>query len=49
MQASLNEINQSILNQEMKIQSEIERNQRWKTENERRKHNYVPFIFELLQ
>ncbi len=33
----------------MKIQNEIERNQRWKTENERRKHNYVPFIFELLQ
>eukprot|EP00347_Sterkiella_histriomuscorum_P021219 403334786 len=49
MQASLTEINQSIINQEMKVQQEIERNQRWKTENERRKHNYVPFIFELLQ
>ena len=33
----------------MKIQSEMERNQRWKIENERRKHNYVPFIFEMLQ
>ena len=33
----------------MKIQAEIERNQKWKIENERRRHNYVPLIFELLQ
>lgn len=49
MQASLSEIEQSINNQEVKIQSEVERNQKWKVENERRKHNYVPFIFELLE
>ncbi len=49
MAASLDEVNQSINNQEAKIHSEVERNQRWKVENERRKHNYVPFIFEVLQ
>lgn len=49
MQASLEEIKQSIANQELKISMEVERNQRWKAENERRRHNYVPLIFELLQ
>jgi ubiquitin carboxyl-terminal hydrolase L5 len=48
MQAYLNEIEQSINNQEIRIQTEIERDHKWKVENERRKHNYVPFIFELL-
>mmetsp|Transcript_24552 Transcript_24552/g.24146 ORF Transcript_24552/g.24146 Transcript_24552/m.24146 type:complete len:86 (+) Transcript_24552:860-1117(+) len=49
MQASLEEVMQAMLKQEQKVQEELERNQRWKVENERRKHNYVPFIFELLQ
>ena len=31
------------------MHEEVERGQRWKAENERRKHNYVPFIFELLK
>lgn len=31
------------------IAEEDEKQQRWKTENERRRHNYVPLIFELLQ
>ncbi len=33
----------------MKIAQETERQTRWKLENERRRHNYVPFVFELLQ
>lgn len=49
MQASLEEIKQSIANQELKISLEVERNLKWKAENERRRHNYVPLIFELLQ
>lgn len=32
----------------LKIEQENERQQKWKTENERRRHNYVPLIFELL-
>jgi ubiquitin carboxyl-terminal hydrolase L5 len=33
----------------MKIIQETERQAKWKLENERRRHNYVPFVFELLQ
>jgi ubiquitin carboxyl-terminal hydrolase L5 len=33
----------------LRIEQETEKQQRWKTENERRRHNYVPLIFELLQ
>jgi ubiquitin carboxyl-terminal hydrolase L5 len=31
------------------VASETEKNAKWKIENERRRHNYVPFIFELLK
>ena len=31
------------------IAEEQEKQAKWKTENERRRHNYVPLIFELLQ
>jgi ubiquitin carboxyl-terminal hydrolase L5 len=31
------------------IQEEAERLAKWKAENERRRHNYVPAIFELLK
>ncbi|TNV72719.1 hypothetical protein FGO68_gene11962 [Halteria grandinella] len=47
--ASLEELSTSIANQEMRIMQENERQARWKAENERRRHNYVPLIFELLQ
>lgn len=46
--ASLNELSTSIANQEARVAQEQERQARWKAENERRRHNYVPFIFELL-
>lgn len=46
--ASLAEVTSSISNQEMKILQETERQAKWKSENERRRHNYVPLIFELL-
>ena len=49
MQASINEITSSIMNQEVKVQIEQEKLQKWRSENERRRHNYVPMIFELLQ
>jgi ubiquitin carboxyl-terminal hydrolase L5 len=46
--ASLSEISSSIANQETRVHAEIERQAKWKAENERRRHNYVPLIFELL-
>ena len=33
----------------MKIAADSDRQAKWKAENERRRHNYVPLIFELLQ
>ena len=33
---------------EASIEQETEKQARWKTENERRRHNYVPLIFDLL-
>lgn len=32
-----------------KIEDEKSRREKWKAENERRRHNYVPMIFELLK
>ena len=32
----------------VKIITETDRNATWKKENERRRHNYVPLIFDLL-
>ena len=49
VEASLNELSSSIANHEMRIAAETERQAKWKAENERRRHNYVPLIFELLQ
>ena len=33
----------------VQIAEEIDRQAKWKAENERRRHNYVPAIFELLK
>ena len=49
IEASLNELSSSIAQHEMRIAAETERQAKWKAENERRRHNYVPLIFELLQ
>lgn len=49
LHASLAELSSSIANQEVRIQMEVERQKKWRAENERRRHNYVPFIFEMLQ
>ena len=49
VQASINEIYSSIATQEGKLQGEVEKQAKWRIENERRRHNYVPLIFELLQ
>jgi ubiquitin carboxyl-terminal hydrolase L5 len=32
-----------------KISEESQRRQKWKAENERRRHNYIPMIFEVLK
>lgn len=42
-------IGDQIVGANEKIREETERRQKWKKENERRRHNYVPLIFELLQ
>ena len=40
---------QSLANQDSKIEAERQRQANWRSENERRRHNYVPVIFELLK
>lgn len=35
--------------QDTKIATERQRQANWRSENERRRHNYVPVIFELLK
>ena len=35
--------------QDSKIEAERQRQANWRSENERRRHNYVPVIFELLK
>ena len=43
------ELTQSLQVQDDKIGNEKQRQVNWKAENERRRHNYVPVIFELLK
>jgi len=43
------QVRESIANIEIKIADENEKRGKWKAENERRRHNYVPLIFELLK
>ena len=49
LEASQAEMLTSIELQKTKIVEEKERQANWKSENERRRHNYVPVIFELLK
>ena len=49
MEASQAQIQGQIGTLQEKIQEETEKQAKWKKENERRRHNYVPLIFELLQ
>lgn len=41
--------NESIIRLTDEIEDEMKRKENWKDENIRRKHNYIPFIFEMLK
>ena len=49
LEASLAEMMTSIELQKTKVAEEKQRQINWKLENQRRRHNYVPVIFELLK
>lgn len=49
LEASQAEVIQSLQVQDSKIEQERLRQANWRTENERRRHNYVPVIFEVLK
>lgn len=46
--AHVQEINESVIRLSGQILEEEERQARWKVENQRRRHNYVPLIFDVL-
>jgi len=41
--------NESIIRLTDEIEDEMKRKENWRDENIRRKHNYIPFIFEMLK
>jgi ubiquitin carboxyl-terminal hydrolase L5 len=46
--AHVAEINESVIRLSGQIAEEEDRQARWKVENQRRRHNYVPLIFDVL-
>eukprot|EP00457_Paulinella_chromatophora_P004747 gb/GEZN01004760.1/.p1 GENE.gb/GEZN01004760.1/~~gb/GEZN01004760.1/.p1 ORF type:complete len:337 (-),score=76.76 gb/GEZN01004760.1/:360-1370(-) len=48
-QAAIAEIQAQMADIKSKLEEEEEKRKKWTTENIRRKHNYVPFIFALLK
>ena len=48
MQTNVVQLTDKIEMLNEKIRDETERQAKWKKENESRRHNYVPLIFELL-
>ena len=49
VQAQVNHLSEQIADCQQKIFEEGEKLQRWKVENVRRKHNYIPFIVNFLK
>jgi len=45
----LEEVNQLLEEAQAVMTSEEDKQNKWKKENERRRHNYVPLIFKLLE
>jgi ubiquitin carboxyl-terminal hydrolase L5 len=48
LKAHVEEINESVIRLSGQILEEEDRQARWKVENQRRRHNYVPLIFDVL-
>lgn len=49
LQNLLERISTEISNYQQDVSEEEAKFQRWKVENVRRKHNYIPFIFNVLK
>eukprot|EP00959_Pyramimonas_sp_CCMP1952_P420188 8801091-Pyramimonas_sp.AAC.1 len=49
LNAKLAEVEADIARFRQQIAAEEEKTQNWKQENIRRKHNYIPFLFNFLQ